>query len=60
LAHDLGIGTTAEGVETQDQLSYLRSTTCDQVQGFLISEPKPAAEIAALFGKSKGSYTEAA
>jgi diguanylate cyclase (GGDEF)-like protein len=60
LAHDLRIGTTAEGVETQDQLSYLRSTTCDQVQGFLISEPKPAAEIAVLFSKSKSLFTEAA
>jgi diguanylate cyclase len=60
LAHDLGIGTTAEGVETQEQLSYLRATACDQVQGILISEPKPTAEIAALFSKSKSSYTEAA
>ncbi len=60
LARDLGIGTTAEGVETQEQLSYLRATTCDQVQGILISEPKPTAEIAALFSKSKSSYTEAA
>ncbi len=60
LAHDLGIGVTAEGVETQEQLSYLRATTCGQVQGFLISEPKPAAEIAALFGKTKTSHTLAA
>jgi diguanylate cyclase (GGDEF)-like protein len=60
LAHDLGIGVTAEGVETEEQLSYLRATTCGQVQGFLISEPKPAAEIAALFGKTKTSHTLAA
>jgi diguanylate cyclase len=60
LARDLGIGVTAEGVETQEQLSYLRATTCDQVQGFLISEPKPAAEIAALFGEQKTSQPQAA
>jgi len=60
LAHDLGIGVTAEGVETREQLSYLRATTCDQVQGFLISEPKAAAEIATLFGKPKASHTLAA
>jgi EAL domain-containing protein (putative c-di-GMP-specific phosphodiesterase class I) len=60
LARDLGIGVTAEGVETQEQLSYLRATTCDQVQGFLISEPKPAAEIAALFGEQNTSQPQAA
>ena len=60
LAHDLGIGVTAEGVETREQLSYLRATTCDQVQGFLISEPKAAAEIATQFGKPKASHTLAA
>ena len=60
LACDLGIGVTAEGVETQEQLSYLRATTCGQVQGLLISEPKPAVEIAALLGKAKASQTLAA
>ena len=60
LASDLGIGVTAEGVETREQLAYLRATTCGQVQGLLISEPKPAAEIAALFDKAKSSQTLAA
>ena len=60
LANDLKIGVTAEGVETREQLSYLRATTCDQVQGLLISEPRPTAEIAALFDKAKASQTLAA
>ena len=53
LAHDLGIGVTAEGVETPEQLSYLRATTCGQVQGLLISEPKPAAAMLRCLVKRK-------
>ena len=60
LAHDLGISVTAEGVERQEELSYLRSTTCDEVQGFLVSAPRTAAEIVAMFSKSRVSSTRAA
>ena len=55
LAHDLKISVTAEGVERQEELAYLRSTTCNEVQGFLVSAPRTPADIAALFAKSKGS-----
>ncbi|MBG0809026.1 EAL domain-containing protein [Methylosinus sp. H3A] len=41
LAHDLGITTTAEGVETDAQLRMLRQFGCDEIQGFVISSPKP-------------------
>jgi len=41
LAHDLGIATTAEGVETDAQLRMLRQFGCDEIQGFLISPPRP-------------------
>jgi len=40
--------TTAEGVETQQQLDLLRSLGCTQIQGWLFSAAKPAAEIREL------------
>jgi len=39
LAHGLGLTTTAEGVETIDQLRLVRELGCDLVQGFLIAQP---------------------
>jgi EAL domain-containing protein (putative c-di-GMP-specific phosphodiesterase class I) len=48
LGRSLNITTTAEGVETTDQLDWLRAEGCNEVQGFLFSAARPAAEIAAL------------
>jgi diguanylate cyclase (GGDEF)-like protein/PAS domain S-box-containing protein len=42
MAHDLKISVIAEGVETKDQLYLLQSLKCDEIQGFLFSEPIPA------------------
>ncbi|RJF95188.1 EAL domain-containing protein [Noviherbaspirillum saxi] len=42
LAHNLRLQVIAEGVETAEQLSYLREHKCDQVQGYLFSKPLPA------------------
>jgi diguanylate cyclase (GGDEF)-like protein/PAS domain S-box-containing protein len=39
MAHGLGIRVVAEGIETEEQLQYLRERGCDEVQGFLISRP---------------------
>lgn len=39
LAHDLGFAVVAEGVETDEQLSWLRETGCDEYQGFLLARP---------------------
>ena len=39
IAHRLGHYTTAEGVEHESQLQYLREHNCDRVQGYLISRP---------------------
>lgn len=39
LAKDLNIKVVAEGVETVEQLGFLRGTTCPRVQGYLFSEP---------------------
>jgi EAL domain-containing protein (putative c-di-GMP-specific phosphodiesterase class I) len=48
MAHGLGLGVVAEGVETEAQLNYLRSAGCEQVQGYLIARPLPPAEIRSL------------
>jgi diguanylate cyclase (GGDEF)-like protein len=48
LASALGIATTAEGVETQEQLDQLRLEGCDEVQGFLISKPILPADLSHL------------
>ncbi|MCX8087102.1 MAG: EAL domain-containing protein [Rhodocyclaceae bacterium] len=46
LAHKLGLETVAEGVETPEQLKFLLSVGCERIQGFLISPPLPADEVA--------------
>ena len=48
LGTTLGMATTAEGVETREQLDLLRSQGCTEVQGFYFSEAKPARDVAGL------------
>jgi diguanylate cyclase (GGDEF)-like protein len=48
IAADRQITTTAEGVETQRQQELLRALGCSEMQGYLFSPPKPAAEIRPL------------
>jgi len=45
LAHQLGLETLAEGVETAEELSTLRRLGCDRVQGYLLGRPMPADEV---------------
>ena len=51
LGSSLGITTTAEGVETQEQLTSLSSEGCTEFQGFLFSAPVSAADVPELFSR---------
>ncbi|MEK6771625.1 MAG: EAL domain-containing protein [Pseudomonadota bacterium] len=48
MAHALGIQTIAEGVETREQLAFLRENSCDAMQGYYFSRPVPGDEITAM------------
>jgi EAL domain-containing protein (putative c-di-GMP-specific phosphodiesterase class I) len=48
LGESLAIPVLAEGVETMEQLSFLREQGCGEVQGYLLGRPKPEAEKVAV------------
>jgi EAL domain-containing protein (putative c-di-GMP-specific phosphodiesterase class I) len=58
LCHGLEMLIVAEGVETQEQLSFLADEGCDVVQGYLIGKPFPIAQYAALVGRNDGGAAE--
>ena len=45
MSHNLGIKLVAEGVETKEQMAYLKEHQCDQIQGYLISPPIAAEQF---------------
>ncbi|MDO8988100.1 MAG: EAL domain-containing protein [Sideroxyarcus sp.] len=49
LGHRLNLRVIAEGVETQEQLDFLRIRGCDEMQGYFYARPMPAAEFAKFF-----------
>jgi diguanylate cyclase (GGDEF)-like protein/PAS domain S-box-containing protein len=57
MASDLGLKTTAEGVETQGELDYLRRVGCTEAQGYLFSKAVPAREVYALLGQQEMQAT---
>jgi diguanylate cyclase (GGDEF)-like protein len=48
MAHSLELKVVAEGVETQEQMDFLKAQQCDEIQGYLISKPVPAEQFAQL------------
>lgn len=52
LARALRLETTAEGIESVEQMAMLKALGCDDVQGYLVSRPMP--------GESVGAYLERA
>jgi diguanylate cyclase (GGDEF)-like protein len=60
IAAERHMTTTAEGVETQQQQELLRALGCSEMQGYLFSPPKPAAEIKRLFFSHGEQSTAAA
>jgi diguanylate cyclase (GGDEF)-like protein/PAS domain S-box-containing protein len=54
LGASLNVDTTAEGVETAEQLAVVRQCGCTEIQGYLISAPRPAAQIGALIAELRG------
>ncbi len=51
LGSSLGMATTGEGVETQEELDYLRSHGCTEAQGYFFSRPKPASQVPIMLNK---------
>ena len=59
LARSLGLTVLAEGVEDGAQLEKLRSLGCQQVQGYYLHRPAPAAAIAALLDRARAAPDDA-
>jgi EAL domain-containing protein (putative c-di-GMP-specific phosphodiesterase class I) len=53
LAHAIDLKVVAEGVETATQAQLLRLLRCDQIQGYLLARPQPAAETAKLLAAER-------
>lgn len=51
MAHEIGIKTVAEGVETEEQVSFLRQSGCDYIQGYYYSKPLPEEEFVEFLEK---------
>jgi diguanylate cyclase (GGDEF)-like protein/PAS domain S-box-containing protein len=45
MANSMGLRAIAEGVETEDQLTYLTENNCHEIQGYILNKPTPAHEV---------------
>ena len=53
MADSLGMTTTAEGVETEDEADLIRKLGCNKIQGFHFGRPMPSEDAVKIFGRSK-------
>jgi diguanylate cyclase (GGDEF)-like protein len=58
LGRSLGLPITAEGVETEEQVNFLRKLKCDLVQGYLFSRPVPTTDLAAIIMRDFAAVLE--
>jgi EAL domain-containing protein (putative c-di-GMP-specific phosphodiesterase class I) len=58
MAHNLRLKVIAEGVETQEQLEFLREHGCDEAQGFFFSRALPEAELSQRYRQAIGIEAE--
>ncbi|MGZ5147876.1 MAG: EAL domain-containing protein, partial [Burkholderiales bacterium] len=52
MAHSLGLKVTAEGVETAEQVAFLREHGCEEMQGYYFSRALPVADATAILRRS--------
>ena len=55
MAHKLGLRVVAEGVETAEQLHFLKANACDEIQGYVFSRPVSATEMTALLRQHRAN-----
>jgi EAL domain-containing protein (putative c-di-GMP-specific phosphodiesterase class I) len=60
LGRSLGMAITVEGVETPDQLAAVRREGCREVQGYLFSRPRPAADVQDMISRALAQVRSAA
>ncbi|MCJ7679405.1 MAG: EAL domain-containing protein [Candidatus Aminicenantes bacterium] len=53
MSHSLNIRVLAEGVETKEQLKFLKESDCDEAQGYLFCPPQPAEDLEKLLSKTE-------
>jgi diguanylate cyclase (GGDEF)-like protein len=59
LARGLDLPVVAEGVETKEQLAFLAKEQCDEIQGFLVGQPRPIEDYAELTGRPRSAKRKA-